>query len=110
MVHEVKIEPEYFEKVISGLKTFEVRLNDRNYKKGDLLVLREWKNKVYTGRSVQVNILDVYSGVFCLEGYCIISFCLPVSSQMMPVSAYFALYDLYLQVCKELDILKEGKV
>ena len=30
--HELKIKPQYFKDVISGLKTFEVRKNDENLK------------------------------------------------------------------------------
>lgn len=32
-IHELKILPEYFEAVVSGNKRFEIRKNDRNYKK-----------------------------------------------------------------------------
>ena len=39
--HELKILPEYFEAVISGRKQFEIRKNDRDYKVGDQLILRE---------------------------------------------------------------------
>lgn len=55
MVHELKIKPEYFEKVISGEKTFEIRKNDRNFAVGDVLALNEW-DKEYTGRSCLVYI------------------------------------------------------
>lgn len=49
--HDLKILPEYFEAVISGRKKFELRKNDRDYKVGDLFVLREWEpDKGYTGR------------------------------------------------------------
>lgn len=42
MIHELKILPEHFEPVISGLKSAEVRKNDRDYKVGDYLRLKEW--------------------------------------------------------------------
>ena len=49
--HELKILPEYFEALASGTKTFEIVLNDREYKVGDLLILREWTPLFfYTGR------------------------------------------------------------
>ena len=39
--HTLKIWPEYFEDVATGYKNFEIRLNDREYKIGDQLHLRE---------------------------------------------------------------------
>jgi len=39
MIHELKILPEFFHDVFTGLKTFEVRKNDRNFKVGDILKL-----------------------------------------------------------------------
>lgn len=56
MIHALKTLPEYFEAVIKGEKLFEVRKNDRNYQRGDLLALNEYdkKGKAYTGRSCLV--------------------------------------------------------
>ena len=42
MIHELKTWPAYFERVVDGSKTFEVRKDDRGYQSGDELVLREW--------------------------------------------------------------------
>ncbi|MBR9681487.1 MAG: DUF3850 domain-containing protein [Candidatus Altiarchaeota archaeon] len=55
VVIEKKITPEYFSKVLSGEKNFEVRLADWTCKKGDILVLREHdpKSKKYTGREIR---------------------------------------------------------
>ncbi len=52
---EKKAWPDLFEKVASGEKTFDARLNDFNCKVGDILVLREWspKTKKYTGRTLE---------------------------------------------------------
>jgi len=44
-VHELKVVPPYFDALVSGAKTFEVRRNDRGYQRGDLLRLREWHNE-----------------------------------------------------------------
>lgn len=49
IIHELKILPEYFEAVVSGNKRFEIRKNDRNYKKGDILRLNEYQDGQYTG-------------------------------------------------------------
>jgi ribosomal protein S17 len=52
---EKKSWPETFEKIMSGEKTFDLRLADWECKPGDVLVLKEWdpKTKKYTGRSVE---------------------------------------------------------
>ena len=42
MVHGLKIAPNYFEKVVSKEKSFEVRYNDRDFKVGDILKLMEY--------------------------------------------------------------------
>lgn len=69
MKHELKISPPYFEAVQSGEKTFEIRQDDRGFQKGDVVVLREWKeiitpgyfNDGYTGFQVMREITYVTS-------------------------------------------------
>jgi len=51
-VHELKTLPEYFEAVNEGVKTFEIRKNDRNYQVNDFLLLKEFDGTNYTGREV----------------------------------------------------------
>ncbi len=55
-VHELKIWPEYFEGIITGVKKFEYRLNDRDYRVGDILHLREYLKETgtYSGREIMV--------------------------------------------------------
>ena len=50
-----KVWPEYFEKIVSGKKKFELRLGDFECKEGDVLVLEEYnlKTKSYTGRKIK---------------------------------------------------------
>lgn len=72
MKHKLKIWPTYFEAVISGAKTFEVRKDDRPYNPGDVLVLCEF-NGEYTGRVCEVDVPYVLRGVYCRDGYCIMS-------------------------------------
>ncbi|MCX6712508.1 MAG: DUF3850 domain-containing protein [Candidatus Vogelbacteria bacterium] len=52
---EKKVWPEYFEEILKGEKTFELRLNDFEINEGDILALKEWdpKTKDYTGREVE---------------------------------------------------------
>jgi len=40
--HDLKIYPEYWEDIVTGKKTFEVRKNDRDYQVGDLLLFRKF--------------------------------------------------------------------
>lgn len=56
MKHRLKIWPNYYNAVTSGLKTFEVRIDDRDYKVGDILELEEWdpSTKEFTGRPILV--------------------------------------------------------
>lgn len=59
---EKKIWPEYFQKILDGVKTFELRLADFKCEAGDTLVLKEWdpKSKKYTGRKIEKKITDVF--------------------------------------------------
>jgi len=61
--HMLKCAPEYFSAIIAGVKTCECRLNDRDFKLGDVLVLREYDpstayswNSDYTGRVAIVEV------------------------------------------------------
>lgn len=70
--HELKTDPEVFQAVIDGLKTYEIRKNDRGFSVGDTLVLRETLHTgrdmamgsplVYTGRAVQVAVTHMLTG------------------------------------------------
>ena len=61
--HYLKTETEYYQAIEKGLKTFELRQNDRNYQIGDMLYLQETVNGVYTGRE-----LPQKEVVYILEG------------------------------------------
>lgn len=40
--HELKLSTKYFKDVEKGIKTFELRKNDRDFKVGDTLILKEY--------------------------------------------------------------------
>lgn len=74
-LHELKILPRYYEKVLTGEKNFELRKDDRNFKVGDIIRLSEFSDKGFTGRDSLYNIIyKLDGGAYGLEeGYCILS-------------------------------------
>jgi hypothetical protein len=77
-IHELKTWPEYFNDVRSGRKTFELRLNDRDFQYGDTLVLKEFDPSTnrYTGDSIKRWISHISHPSDCLpipSGYVILS-------------------------------------
>ncbi len=74
MEHNLKIANEYFEAVNEGLKTFEIRNNDRNFKVEDIVNLEEIdENKEYTGRKVTGKITYI-TNYAQMSGYVVFSF------------------------------------
>ena len=85
MTHELKSWPQFFEFMEAGDKTFEVRRNDRQFSRGDVLHLREWVPAdgahsavgEYTGREMRFKVTYLMRGheenrIFGLEaGYVI---------------------------------------
>jgi hypothetical protein len=73
VVHEIRIASIYYDDVITGKKTFELRKNDRGYKVGQLLSMNEFTEGRYTGRTVEAEITYMLEGFTGLqEGYCIL--------------------------------------
>lgn len=79
-IHKLKLNSIYYNDSASGIKTFEIRKNDRNYQVGDILELREWVwskadgKGVYTGEThwkIITYILDdsdyLQDGYVCLS-------------------------------------------
>jgi len=69
--HELKIRPNFYNDIIEGNKTFEVRKNDRNFKVGDELILKEWYvEKGYTKREISCVVTYLLDNTeFCKEGF-----------------------------------------
>ncbi|MBU1975307.1 MAG: DUF3850 domain-containing protein [Nanoarchaeota archaeon] len=61
MIIKKKTWPRPFEKVLSGDKTFELRLADWECTLGDTLILEEWdpETKEYTGRTIEKKVTYV---------------------------------------------------
>lgn len=75
-IHELKCWPEFYASLLSGDKTFELRKDDRGYRVGDALWLREWRRLTvapqtgaYTGREMWKAVTYVLSGWGLEPGY-----------------------------------------
>lgn len=78
--HRVKCWPRWFAALDEG-KRFEVRLNDRDYQRGDTIVLCEWDPELegmpkapkgYTLRKEVFRISYVFSGPGLADGYVVL--------------------------------------
>jgi hypothetical protein len=74
--HELKIWPACFSAVEAGVKPFDVRENDRDFRVGDTLVLREYEPETeqYSGRSITRWVSYILQGgSFGVEaGWCVL--------------------------------------
>ena len=76
MKHELKCINPYFSEVFCGMKKFEVRLNDRDFKLDDNIVLKEYEDGQFTGFEVHATINYIlHGGQFGIEaGYVVLGF------------------------------------
>jgi len=75
--HNIKCITPFFEDVLSGHKTFEIRKDDRNYKTGDHVRLEHYfpLSRLYNGEHIEIIITYLIRGTVCLkEGYCAFGF------------------------------------
>ena len=61
MTHEKKVWPEYFQKILDGVKNYELRLADWECQAGDILILKEWDpaTQEFTGRVIEKEVTYV---------------------------------------------------
>ena len=64
MNHELKIERAFYDAIVSGDKTFEIRYNDRGFNKGDTLTLMSVQDGLrdHSARELTVEVVYVLSG------------------------------------------------
>lgn len=100
MIHQLKIESKYFVQIMTGVKTFEVRFNDRDFHAGDYLGLNEITDhqcndkgeRKETGRFLLVRVLNVFDNpVFVKDGYVIMS--IAPCKIIEPTKNYALAYD-----------------
>lgn len=64
MIHDLKIEDNYLANLLSGIKKVEIRLNDRDYQRSDLLRFR---------KKFLFEITHIHSGLGLKENYVALS-------------------------------------
>ncbi len=79
--HQLKINCDSYDKIISGIKTFDVRLNDRNFQVGDLIQFVKFDIKTkqikdeaafFIITCIDNDIDQIHEGLYI--GYCVIGF------------------------------------
>lgn len=85
-IHALRCWPNFFNEIVSGVKKFEIRKDDRDFRVGDVLRLEEWlptdsedadeQKAAYTGRFelkvIRYILRDPQFGI--QEGYAILGF------------------------------------
>lgn len=76
--HRLKTWPSYFQAIVDGEKSFEIRQNDRGFRVGDVLVLEEYDvtRGAYTKRVQRVHVTYIFDGPSSeyfglIAGFCI---------------------------------------
>ena len=82
-IHVLKVKTEFFAELVTGRKTCEIRHNDRDFQKGDTVVLCE-NNGVFTGKELRYEVTHVLSGWGLQENYVALSLG-PIASQISNV-------------------------
>jgi len=78
-IHELKTDPEPFDASLRGDKMYEIRFDDRDYRVGDMLVLRETSASAeemkkgaelsYTGRALSRIVTNISHDYGVAEGW-----------------------------------------
>lgn len=71
--HELKCWPTYFDAVMTGKKTFEIRENDRDFEHGDMLLLREYRASLDEVLERAQPEAGEFTGRTCLRRICYIT-------------------------------------
>jgi hypothetical protein len=67
IIHNLKIDDNHLENLISKIKKFEIRFNDRSYQAGDILRFEKY------GTCYSFNVTHIHSGLGLEEGFIVMS-------------------------------------
>jgi len=73
MIHDLKIEDNYLKNLVSGIKKSEIRINDRDYQKGDLLRFKTYHYAEPKVKEFLFEISHIHSGLGLKENYVVLS-------------------------------------
>ena len=78
IIHELKTINPYFTQIWLGMKTFEIRYNDRSYNVGDFLLLKEYNpnnlTMKYSFREILCEVTSILRDKYMLgKGYVVMS-------------------------------------
>jgi len=106
---EVNVSPGRYQEIVSGVRTFLLVKRGR-YEVNDKLTLREKKGDLLTGRNVQVQITDIYSGEPCSSEFSIVSFQIlfPATEPRIPVAVFMQQFNNFCELRREHEALKES--
>ena len=71
MVHKLKIKKEYLDNLLSGIKKAEVRINDRDYQRGDLMQFYDYSKPEPIEHIFEIT--HVHSGLGLDKNYVVLS-------------------------------------
>lgn len=101
VTHELKVNPQFWDALVEGLKLFELRRNDRAFKVGDSLLLRRYDHSVgYTGEQLERQISYMLYPEDCpglAAGYVILGL------QLDPMAAFKELLERRIAAKKAAD-------
>lgn len=74
-IHEINVSAESFGAVIFGAKTFEVVKDTKDFKPGDILLMKEMHDSKQTGREIKrfISFITPGDGKVIPKEYCILS-------------------------------------
>ena len=72
MIHKLKIEQQYLDNILEGIKKCEIRYNDRDYQKGDTLEFTDY-SAFDKPETHYFKITHIHSGLGMASGYVALS-------------------------------------